>query len=33
MRENVKVDEVAAVDGWNISKGRRVRLHLFERVH
>jgi 4-amino-4-deoxy-L-arabinose transferase-like glycosyltransferase len=32
-REDVKVNEVAAVDGWNISKGRRLRLHLFERVH
>ena len=32
-REDVKVNEVAAVDGWNISKGRRVRLHLHERVH
>ena len=33
MREDVKLNEVATVDGWNISKGRRVRLHLFERIH
>ena len=32
IREAFRVAEIASVDGWNISKGRRVRLHLFERA-
>jgi len=31
-RQGLGVDEIATVDGWNVSKGRRIRLHLFERA-